>query len=180
MKVLVINAGSSSLKYQLIDMDTEGVIAKGLCERIGIDKSVLKHKANGKEVEILKDMPTHTEAISLVLETLVSKENGVIENMNEISAVGHRFVHSGETFNSPVLATEENIKKCAELTEFAPLHQPANIAGLKACMEVMKDTPMVLVFDTTFHSTMPEKAYVFGIPYEAYQVLHERYAATPI
>ncbi len=168
MKVLVINAGSSSLKYQLIDMDTENVIAKGLCERIGLNGSVLKHKANGTEIEIIKDMPTHTEAISLVLETLVSKENGVIKSMDEISAVGHRFVHSGETFNSPILATEENIQKCIELTEFAPLHQPANVAGLRACMAVMKDTPMVLVFDTTFHSTMPEKAYIFGIPYEAY------------
>ncbi len=169
MKVLVINAGSSSLKYQLIDMDTEGVIAKGLCERIGIDKSLLTHKANGKTTEIQKDMPTHTEAISLVLDSLVNKEYGVISDMSEISAVGHRLVHSGEVFNGPVLATEENLKKCEELSEFAPLHQPANIAGVRACQAVMPNTPMVLVFDTTFHNTMPEEAYIFGIPYEAYQ-----------
>ena len=169
MKVLVINAGSSSLKYQLIDMETEGVIAKGLCERIGIDKSLLTHKANGKSTQIQQDMPTHTEAISLVLDTLVSKEYGVISDMDEISAVGHRLVHSGETFTGPVLATDENIEKCIELFEFAPLHQPANIAGVKACKAVMPNTPMVLVFDTTFHNTMPEKAYIFGIPYEAYE-----------
>lgn len=169
MKVLVINAGSSSLKYQLIDMDTEGVIAKGLCERIGIDKSLLTHKANGKTTEIQKDMPTHTEAIQLVLDSLVNKEYGVISSMDEISAVGHRLVHSGEVFSGPVLATEENLQKCEELSEFAPLHQPANIAGVKACKAVMPNTPMVLVFDTTFHNTMPEEAYIFGIPYEAYQ-----------
>ncbi len=169
MKVLVINAGSSSLKYQLIDMDTEGVIAKGLCERIGIDKSLLTHKANGKTTEIQKDMPTHTKAIQLVLDSLVSKEYGVIGDMSEISAVGHRIVHSGEVFKGPVLATEENLQKCEALVEFAPLHQPANIAGVRACMAVMPNTPMVLVFDTTFHNTMPEEAYIFGIPYEAYE-----------
>ena len=119
MKVLVINAGSSSLKYQLIDMDTENVIAKGLCERIGLDKSLLTHKANGKSTEILKDMPTHKEAIELVLNTLVDKDLGVISNMNEISAVGHRIVHSGEAFSGPFIATEENLKKCEELFEFA-------------------------------------------------------------
>ena len=169
MKVLVINAGSSSLKYQLIDMETEGVIAKGLCERIGIDKSVLKHKANGVETVINQDMPTHQEAIKLVLEALVSKEYGVLNSMDEISAVGHRIVHSGEVFSGPILMTDENIEKCLSLTEFAPLHQPANIAGVKACKQVMPNTPMVGVFDTTFHNTMPEEAYIFGIPYEAYE-----------
>ena len=168
MKVLVINAGSSSLKYQLIDMDTENVIAKGLCERIGLDKSLLTHKANGKSTEILKDMPTHKEAIELVLNTLVDKDLGVISSMSEISAVGHRIVHSGEAFSGPFIATEENLKKCEELFEFAPLHQPANVLGIRACMEVMPNTPMVGVFDTTFHNTIPEKAYIFGIPYEAY------------
>ena len=168
MKVLVINAGSSSLKYQLIDMETEGVIAKGLCERIGIDKSVLKHKANGVETVINQDMPTHQEAIKLVLDALVSKEYGVLNSMDEISAVGHRIVHSGEVFSGPILMTDENIEKCLSLTEFAPLHQPANIAGVKACKQVMPNTPMVGVFDTTFHNTMPEEAYIFGIPYEAY------------
>ena len=169
MKVLVINAGSSSLKYQLIDMETEGVIAKGLCERIGIDKSVLKHKANGVETVINQDMPTHQEAIKLVLDALVSKEYGVLNSMDEISAVGHRIVHSGEVFSGPILMTDENIEKCLSLTEFAPLHQPANIAGVKACKQVMPNTPMVGVFDTTFHNTMPEEAYIFGIPYEAYE-----------
>ncbi len=169
MKVLVINAGSSSLKYQLIDMETEGVIAKGLCERIGIDKSVLKHKANGVETVINQDMPTHQEAIKLVLDALVNKEYGVLNSMDEISAVGHRIVHSGEVFDGPILMTEENIEKCLSLTEFAPLHQPANIAGVKACKQVMPNTPMVGVFDTTFHNTMPKQAYIFGLPYEAYE-----------
>ena len=169
MKILVINAGSSSLKYQLIDMDTEGVIAKGLCERIGIDGSLLTHKANGKSTEIKKDMPTHQEAIELVLQALVNKEYGVLNSMDEIDAVGHRVLHSGEDFNGPALATEENIEKCLANAELGPLHQIPNIAGVKACKEVMPNTPMVLVFDTTFHSTMPEKAYIFGLPYEAYK-----------
>lgn len=169
MKILVINAGSSSLKYQLIDMDTETAIAKGGCERIGIKDSFLKHKANGKEVIIKQDMPTHTEAIKLVLDTLVSKENGVISSMKEIDAVGHRVLHSGEDFKGPALVTEENIQKCLGNAELGPLHQMANIAGVRACSEVMPDTPMCLVFDTTFHATMPEKAYLFGLPYEAYK-----------
>ena len=169
MKILVINAGSSSLKYQLIDMETEGVIAKGLCERIGIEGSMLTHKANGKETVIKESMPTHVKAIELVLDALVNKDYGVIKSMDEISAVGHRLVHSGEVFGGPVLMTEENIEKCLSLSEFAPLHQPANIAGVKACKAVMPNTPMVAVFDTSFHNTMPEKAYVFGIPYEAYE-----------
>ena len=169
MKILVINAGSSSLKYQLIDMDTETAIAKGNCERIGIKKSFLKHKANGKEVIIEQDMPTHTEAIKLVLDTLINKEYGVISSMKEIDAVGHRVLHSGEDFKGPALATEENIQKCLGNAELGPLHQMANIAGVRACKEVMPDTPMCLVFDTTFHSTMPEKAYLFGLPYEDYK-----------
>ena len=169
MKILVINAGSSSLKYQLIDMDTETAIAKGGCERIGIKKSFLKHKANGKEIIIDQDMPTHTEAIKLVLDTLINKEYGVISSMKEIDAVGHRVLHSGEDFKGPALATEENIQKCLGNAELGPLHQMANIAGVRACKEVMPDTPMCLVFDTTFHSTMPEKAYLFGLPYEDYK-----------
>lgn len=169
MKILVINAGSSSLKYQLIDMDTETAIAKGNCERIGIKKSFLKHKANGKEVVIEQDMPTHTEAIKLVLDTLINKEYGVISSMKEIDAVGHRVLHSGEDFKGPALVTEENIQKCLGNAELGPLHQMANIAGVRACLEVMPDTPMCLVFDTTFHSTMPEKAYLFGLPYEDYK-----------
>ena len=169
MKILVINAGSSSLKYQLIDMETEDVIAKGLCERIGIEDSLLTHKANGNSTEIKQDMPTHQEAIELVLKALVNEEYGVLKSMSEIAAVGHRVLHSGEDFTGPALATEENIEKCLANAELGPLHQIPNIAGVKACKEVMPNTPMVLVFDTTFHSTMPEKAYIFGLPYEAYK-----------
>ena len=168
MKVLVINAGSSSLKYQLIDMETEKAIAKGGCERIGLDKSFLKHKANGVEVEIVSDMPDHKTAIQLVLNALVDEKHGAIKSMDEIDAVGHRVVHSAEDFKSSVVITDEVIKTCIGNTELAPLHQPANVTGITACKEVMPNTPMVAVFDTAFHSTMPEKAYVFGIPYEMY------------
>ncbi len=169
MKVLVINAGSSSLKYQLIDMDNESVIAKGGCERIAIEGSFLKFKYNGEDVVIEKPMPTHSEAIKLVLDTLVDAKYGFIKSMDEIDAVGHRVLHAGEMFDGPVLATEENIEKCLSIKELGPLHQVPNIAGVKACKEVMPNTPMVLVFDTTFHSTMPERAYIFGVPYELYK-----------
>ncbi len=168
MKVLVINAGSSSLKYQLIDMATEKAIAKGGCERIGLDGSFCKHKANGKEKTITSPMPTHKEAIQVVLDALVDKEYGAISSMKEIDAVGHRIVHSGEAFNDSVLLTDENMATIESLTELAPLHQPANVIGVKACKAIMPDVPMVAVFDTAFHSTMPEKAYIYGIPYEAY------------
>ena len=168
MKVLVINAGSSSLKYQLIDMDNESVITKGICERIAIEGSFLKFKYNDEDVVINEPMPTHSEAIRLVLVALVSEKYGFIKSMDEIGAVGHRVLHSGEIFNGPVLGTEENIEKCLSIKELGPLHQVPNIAGVKACKEVMPNTPMVLVFDTTFHSTMPEKAYIYGIPYELY------------
>ncbi len=168
MKVLVINAGSSSLKYQLIDMETEKAIAKGGCERIGLDKSFLKHKANGVEVEIVSDMPDHKTAIQLVLNALIDANHGAIKSMDEIDAVGHRVVHSAEDFKSSVVITDEVINTCIGNTELAPLHQPANVTGITACKEVMPNTPMVAVFDTAFHSTMPEKAYVFGIPYEMY------------
>lgn len=168
MKVLVINAGSSSLKYQLIDMETEKAIAKGGCERIGLDKSFLKHKANGMEVEIVSDMPDHKTAIQLVLNALIDAKHGAIKSMDEIDAVGHRVVHSAEDFKTSVIITDDVIKTCIGNTELAPLHQPANVTGITACKEVMPNTPMVAVFDTAFHSTMPEKAYVFGIPYEMY------------
>ncbi len=168
MKVLVVNAGSSSLKYQLIDMETEKVIAKGGCEKIGLDGSFCKHKANGKETTITSPMPTHKEAIQIVLSALIDKEYGAIKSMSEIDAVGHRIVHSGEIFNDSVLITEENMKKIESLSELAPLHQPANIIGVNACKAIMPNVPMVGVFDTAFHSTMPEKAYIFGLPYEAY------------
>ncbi len=168
MKVLVINAGSSSLKYQLIDMDTEKAIAKGGCERIGIDGSFCKHKANGVETTITSPMPTHSEAIQVVLNALVDSKYGAIKSMDEIDAVGHRIVHSGEVFNDSVLLTEENMKIIESLSELAPLHQPANIIGVRACQKIMPNVPMVGVFDTAFHSTMSEKAYIYGIPYEAY------------
>ncbi|MBQ7373213.1 MAG: acetate kinase [Clostridia bacterium] len=169
MKVLVINAGSSSLKYQLIDMETESPIAKGGCERIGLEGSFCKHKANGKDVTITSPMPTHKEAIQVVLNALVDKEHGAISSMDEIDAVGHRIVHSGEEFNDSVLLTDETMATIESLSELAPLHQPANIIGVKACKTIMPNVPMVGVFDTAFHSSMPEKAYIYGIPYDAYK-----------
>ncbi|MCQ2399203.1 MAG: acetate kinase [Clostridia bacterium] len=169
MKVLVINAGSSSLKYQLIDMETEGVIAKGGCERIGIEGSFLKHKSPKGEVVITQPMPTHKEAISLVLDTLVSKENGVISSMSEIDAVGHRILHSGESFTSSVVLTDETIAVCDSNSDLGPLHQKANLTGIAACRELMPTTPMVGVFDTTFHLTMPDYAYRYALPTEYYE-----------
>ncbi len=169
MKVLVINAGSSSLKYQLIDMDTEKAIAKGGCERIGLEKSFLKFKFDGKDVVIEKDMPDHKTAIELVLNTLIDEKYGAIKSMKEIDAVGHRVVHSGEDYNRSVLIDDEVIATCRKNTELAPLHEPANITGILACKEIMPDVPMVAVFDTAFHSTMPNYAYIYGIPYEDYK-----------
>ena len=169
MKVLVINSGSSSLKYQLIDMETEGVIAKGLCERIGIEGSKLTHKANGKELVKEEAMPSHNEAVALVLEALTDKEYGVIATMEEIDAVGHRVVASGEIFKKPTLVSEETMKTMEEIQDLAPLHNPAAIIGVNACKAAMPKTPMGLVFDTSFHFTMPEKAYMYAIDYEHYE-----------
>lgn len=169
MKILVVNAGSSSLKYQLIDMETEAVLAKGGCERIGINGSLLKAKGNGKEKVYEKDMPNHKVAIELVLGALQDGEIGVIKSMDEIGAVGHRVVASGEYFKKPTLVNDEVIKTLEKTFELAPLHNPAAATGLKACIEVMPKTPMALVFDTSFHATMPEKAYMFGIKYEDYK-----------
>ena len=169
MKILVVNAGSSSLKYQLIDMDTEEAIAKGGCERIGLKGSNLKHKTAKGETVIEKDMPNHKVAVQLVLNTLIDTNCGVIKSMDEIGAVGHRIVHSGEDFNKSVVLTEEVMEICEKNAELAPLHMPANIIGVKACREVMPNTPMVGVFDTAFHSTMPDYAYIYAIPYEDYQ-----------
>lgn len=170
MKILVINAGSSSLKYQLIDMQTEKVVAKGGCERIGIPGSVLKAKGNGNEKTYEKDMPNHKVAIELVLHALKDEGIGVIKSMDEIGAVGHRIVASGEYFKKTTLVTPEVLKTLEEKTfELAPLHNPAAATGLRACMEVMPETPMALVFDTSFHATMPEKAYLYGIAYEDYK-----------
>ena len=168
MKILVLNAGSSSLKYQLIDMDTQAVLAKGLCERIGID-GILNHTPQGGEKVVIKEaMPDHAVAIKLVTDALVSKEHGVISSMDEIGAVGHRVVHGGEYFSSSVIIDEDVKKKIAECSALAPLHNPANLTGIEACEKAMPGVPMVAVFDTAFHQTMPPEAYVYPIPYEYY------------
>ena len=170
MKVLVVNAGSSSLKYQLIETDSEQVIAKGLCERIGIKDSVLTYKPTGKDsVVVKKDMKDHTDAIQMVLDILVDPEKGVIKDMAEIDAVGHRVVHGGEKFASSVPVTPEMIATMEELCDLAPLHNPANLMGIDACMKIMPNTPMVGVFDTAFHQTMPPKAFIYALPYDAYK-----------
>ena len=170
MKVLVINCGSSSLKYQLIDMVNEEALAQGLVERIGIEGSVLTQKVEGKDKYIVKEqMKDHKDAIRLVLAALVDENNGVIKSMDEISAVGHRVVHGGEKYKESVVINDEvkaNIEECFKL---APLHNPANMIGIKACEELMPNTPMVAVFDTAFHGTMPEDAYLYALPYELYE-----------
>lgn len=170
MKILVINAGSSSLKYQLIDMENESVVVKGLCERITFSGSVLTQKtADGRETVITQDMPSHKEAMELVLKAMLDPEKGAIKSVDEIGAVGHRVLHSGEDFKHSVVIDDEVIKICEKNAELGPLHMPGNIACIKSCREVMKGVPMVAVFDTTFHSTMPAKAYMYGIPYEVYE-----------
>ena len=170
MKILVINAGSSSLKYQLIDMETEGVLLKGLCERITFPGSELTQKtADGRTLNIKQDMKDHTDAINLVLKAMVDEKYGAIKSTSEISAVGHRVLHSGEDFKHSVVVDDEVIRICEKNAELGPLHMPGNIACIKSCREVMPGVPMVCVFDTTFHSTMPPKAYMYGIPYSAYE-----------
>ena len=170
MKILVINAGSSSLKYQLIDMNDESVILKGICERITFAGSMLTQKTfDGKVLTIKSDMPTHKEAMELVLKAMLDKENGALNSVSEISAVGHRVLHSAEDFNSSVVIDDEVIAICEKNAELGPLHMPGNIACIKSCREVMPGVPMVAVFDTTFHSTMPAKAYMYGIPYAVYK-----------
>ena len=170
MKVLVINCGSSSLKYQLIDMATEESLAQGLVERIGIEGSVLTQKVEGREKYIVKEvMKDHKDAIKLVLAALVDAENGVISSMDEINAVGHRVVHGGEKYNKSVVINEEVKNYIEECFKLAPLHNPANMIGIKACEELMPNTPMVAVFDTAFHGTMPEEAYLYALPYELYE-----------
>ena len=170
MKILVINAGSSSLKYQLLDPETQQVLAKGLCERIGIDGK-FTYKPAGKEAIKEADvaMPTHSEAIQAVLNALVDPKNGVIGSMKEIDAVGHRVVHGGEKFAKSVLITDEVMAAIEECNPLAPLHNPANIIGIKACQALMPGTPMVAVFDTAFHQTMPPVAYTYALPYEYYE-----------
>lgn len=169
MKILIINAGSSSLKYQLIDMDGEKLLLKGICERITMKGGSLTQKtADGKSFTVKSDMPTHKEAIELVLKALVDKEAGAISSVSEIGAVGHRVLHSGEDFKTSVVVDDEVVRICEKNAELGPLHMPGNIACIKSCMEVMPGVPMVAVFDTTFHSTMPPKAYMYGIPYAVY------------
>lgn len=169
MNVLVINCGSSSLKFQLINSESEKVLAKGLCERIGIDGSLTYQPEGGEKVKSDKAMPTHTEAIQFVIDALTDGQTGVVKSLDEIGAVGHRVVHGGEKFANSVVITDEVIKAIEECNDLAPLHNPANLIGIRACQELMPGTPMVAVFDTAFHQTMPEKAYMYGLPYEYYE-----------
>ena len=169
MNVLVINCGSSSLKYQLINSDTEAVLAKGLCERIGIDGRLVYQLA-GHDKEITEaPMPTHKEGIQMVLDALVNPKTGAVKSLSEIDAVGHRVVHGGEKFAQSVVLNEEVLAKVEECNELAPLHNPANLIGIRVCQELMPGVPMVGVFDTAFHQTMPEEAYMYGLPYEYYE-----------
>ena len=167
MKVLVINCGSSSLKYQLIDSQSEEVLAKGLCERIGIEGSSVTHQKAGEgkktEAVLMKD---HTDAVKVVIEKLTDPAEGVIASLKEIDAVGHRIVHGGEKFKGSVVIDDSVLEAIAECNDLAPLHNPANLIGIKSCQRVMPGVPMVAVFDTAFHQTMPGKAYLYGLPYE--------------
>ena len=170
MKVLVINCGSSSLKYQLIDSESENVLAKGIVERIGMDGSILTHKPAGKDkVEIKTPMEDHNIAVKLVIDALVNKDHGVINDLSEIGAVGHRVVHGGEKFNKAVLITDEVKKDIEALSALAPLHNPANLIGINACEKNMPGVPQAAIFDTAFHQTMPAPAYMYGLPYEYYE-----------
>ena len=169
MNVLVINCGSSSLKFQLINSDTEAVLAKGLCERIGIDGRLTYQPAGGEKEKTDLAMPTHEEAIQYVINALTNEKTGVVKSLDEIGAVGHRVVHGGEKFASSAIITEEMKKAVEECNELAPLHNPANLIGIAACEKLMPGTPMVGVFDTAFHQTMPQKAYMYGLPYEYYE-----------
>jgi acetate kinase len=169
MNILVINCGSSSLKYQLIDSETEKVLAKGLCERIGIDGALTHQPAGKDKIKTTPAMPDHTVAIQLVLDQLTDAEVGVVKSLDEISAVGHRVVHGGEKFTSSCLITDDAIAEIEACSKFAPLHNPACLIGINACKELMPGLPMVAVFDTAFHQTMPSKAYLYGLPHEYYE-----------
>ena len=170
MNILVINCGSSSLKFQLIDSETEKCIAKGICERIGIEGSQITYTpAGGEKEQTVTPMPDHTEAIRLVLEALTNEKTGVVKSLDEIGAVGHRIVHGGEKFAASTIITDEVMKAIEECNDLAPLHNPANLIGINACKKLMPATPMVAVFDTAFHQTMPEEAYMYGLPYEYYE-----------
>lgn len=170
MNILVINCGSSSLKYQLINSRTEEVLAKGLCERIGIEGSQITYQPAGGNKEInVSPMPAHTQAIQLVLDALTNSKTGVIKSLSEVGAVGHRIVHGGEKFTGSTILTEDALKAIEKCCDLAPLHNPANLIGIRACQELMPNVPMVAVFDTAFHQTMPEEAYLYGLPYEYYE-----------
>lgn len=169
MNVLVINCGSSSLKYQVINSDTEGVLAKGLCERIGIDGRLVYEPAGGEKEITEAAMPTHKQAIQMVIDALTNDKTGVIHSLDEIGAVGHRIVHGGEKFAASAIITDEMIQAVEACSDLAPLHNPANLIGVRACQELMPKTPMVGVFDTAFHQTMPKEAYLYGVPYEYYE-----------
>lgn len=170
MNILVINCGSSSLKFQLIDSETEKQIAKGLCERIGIDGSrIVYQPAGGEKEETVTPMPDHTKAIELVLNALMNEKTGVVKALDEIGAVGHRIVHGGEKFAASTVITDEVIEAIRACNDLAPLHNPANLIGIDACKKLMPNTPMVGVFDTAFHQTMPKEAYLYGLPYEYYE-----------
>ena len=174
MKVLVINAGSSSLKYQLIDMESEQVLAKGNCERIGIGGVITHKTASDVKISYEKDFPTHTEAFKELVKLLSEGENRVVENVGEITAIGQRVVHGGDKFNQSVVIDDEVLKSIEEFSDLAPLHNPAAVLAIKAAKEVFGEVPQVAVFDTSFHATMPPKAYIFGIPYEYYEKYHVR------
>ncbi|NBK18795.1 acetate kinase [Anaerotruncus sp. 1XD42-93] len=174
MKVLVINAGSSSLKYQLIDMESEQVLAKGNCERIGIGGVITHKTASDVKISYEKDFPTHTEAFKELVKLLSEGENRVVENVGEITAIGQRVVHGGEKFNQSVVIDDEVLKSIEEFSDLAPLHNPAAVLAIKAAKKVFGEVPQVAVFDTSFHATMPPKAYIFGIPYEYYEKYHVR------
>ncbi len=169
MNILVVNCGSSSLKYQVINSDTEAVLAKGLCERIGLDGRLVYQKAGGEKEITDADMPTHKQAIQMVLDALVNPKTGALKSLSEIGAVGHRVVHGGEKFASSTILNEEVLGVIEECNDLAPLHNPANLIGIRACQELMPNVPMVGVFDTAFHQTMPEKAYLYGIDYDYYE-----------
>ena len=179
MKILVINAGSSSLKYQLIDMNTEKVLAKGMCDRIGVDGAFQHKTSDGREKKFKRDITNHVEAFRIVTQALIDKEVGVISNLDEISAVGHRIVQGGSVFDKSVLATDEVIRQIQSLIPLAPLHNGPEVDAILACREVFgKDKPQCVVFDTAFHATMPPKAYMYAIPYEYYEKYHiRRYGA---
>jgi len=170
VKILVINCGSSSLKYQLLDMDTQNPLAKGLVERIGMPGALLTHRPlNGEKEVITAELPNHTAAIQLVLDTLVHPEYGVLDSLSDIEAVGHRVVHGGEKFAKSVIVNDEVMQALEECVELAPLHNPPNIAGIKACQKLMPSVPQVAVFDTAFHQTIPPHSYLYGLPYELYE-----------